>query len=102
MYNFSQAQIFTIFFIIGVLISILFDFFRALRKSIKTPDTVTIIEDIIYLLIAGTIVVTSILKINSGEVRLYIFMAIFLRNSHIFFDNQQILCYNFLCNSKFM
>lgn len=46
---YSQVQIFLLFFIIGIVISILFDFFKVLRKSFKTPDYITIIEDIIYL-----------------------------------------------------
>ena len=50
MYNFSQEQIFIFFFIIGIIIGILFDIFRVIRKSFKTPDTLTFIEDLLFLI----------------------------------------------------
>lgn len=78
MYNFSQEQIFIFFFIIGVIIGILFDIFRAFRKSFKTSDKITFIEDITFLLIAGLLLITSIIKLNNGEIRFYLFIAIFL------------------------
>ena len=37
----------------GVIIGILFDFFRILRKSFKTPDFVTYIEDVIFWILTG-------------------------------------------------
>lgn len=49
---YSQAQIFILFFIIGITIGLMFDFFRVLRKSFKTPDFITIIQDIIFLFLA--------------------------------------------------
>lgn len=78
MYNFTQEQIFLIFSIIGFFIGILFDVFRVLRKSFKTPDFITIIQDIIFVIISGIIIICNIVKINNGEIRLYIFIAIFI------------------------
>lgn len=49
MYQFSQGQIFIVFFIIGVCIGMFFDFFRALRKTFDTSDFGTMIEDIIFM-----------------------------------------------------
>jgi len=86
-YNYSQVQTFVIFFIIGVLISILFDFFRALRKVFKTSDLITTIEDIVFLVISSVIVVSSVFKITGGDIRLYIFISMFLRHFYVFFDN---------------
>lgn len=77
MYNFSQEQIFIFFFIIGIIIGILLDFFRVIRKVFKTPDTITFIEDIIYIILSGTIIILGIIKLNSGEIRLFIFLGIF-------------------------
>ena len=51
MYEFSQEQVFIFFFIIGVIIAILFDIFRVLRKSFKTPDIITFIQDVSFLII---------------------------------------------------
>lgn len=77
MYNFSQEQIFILFFVIGLIISIIFDFFRAIRKNFKTSDFATLIEDIVFLGITSFLIIFSIIKINGGEVRFYIFLAIF-------------------------
>lgn len=77
MYNFSQEQIFILFFVIGLIISIIFDFFRAIRKNFKSSDFVTLIEDIVFLGITSFLIIFSIIKINGGEVRFYIFLAIF-------------------------
>lgn len=77
MYNFSQEQIFIFFFIIGIIIGIIFDIFRVIRKSFKTPDLVTFIEDFIFLLITSFLIIFSIIKLNGGEVRFYLFLGIF-------------------------
>lgn len=52
---YSQAQIFILFFIIGITIGLMFDFFRVLRKSFKTPDFITTIQDIIFLFLTRII-----------------------------------------------
>ena len=77
MYNFSQEQIFILFFVIGLIISIILDFFRAIRKNFKASDFATLIEDIVFLGITSFLIIFSIIKINGGEVRFYIFLAIF-------------------------
>ena len=51
MYNFSQEQVFIFFFIIGIIIGIIFDIFKVLRKSFKTPDIITFIEDLIFIVL---------------------------------------------------
>lgn len=78
MYNFSQEQIFIFFFIIGVIISIIFDIFRVIRKSFKTSDFVTLVQDIIFLGITSVLIIGSIIKLNGGEIRFYLFLGIFL------------------------
>lgn len=75
---FSQEQIFIFFFIIGVTIAIIFDFFRAIRKNFKSSDIATIIQDIMFLFISGSLIIYSIIKLNNGEIRLFIFIGIFL------------------------
>lgn len=76
MYEFSQEQIFIFFFIIGIIISMLFDFFRVLRKNFKTSDLITFIQDLTFLVISGVLILYSIIKLNNGEVRFYLFIAI--------------------------
>lgn len=77
MYNFSQEQIFIFFFIIGISIGLLLDFFRVLRKCFKTSDILTFIEDVLFLLLSGFSIITAIIKLNNGEIRLFLFLGIF-------------------------
>ena len=51
----NQAYIFIIFVIVGIIVGIIFDFFRILRKSFKTKDFVTYIEDIVFCILTGLI-----------------------------------------------
>ena len=77
MYNFSQEQIFIFFFIIGIIIGLIFDIFKVLRKSFKTPDLITFIEDIIFIILSGLLTICGIIKLNGGEVRFFLFLGIF-------------------------
>lgn len=64
------------FSFIGILLAIIFDFFRAYRKF-KTPTSkATIIQDIIYFLIAMVIVTLSVINILDSNFRLYIIIAV--------------------------
>lgn len=44
----NQAYLFLIFTINGILIGLLFDFFRILRRSFNTKDIITYIQDIVF------------------------------------------------------
>lgn len=72
----NQAYLFLIFTLNGFVIGLLFDFFRILRRSFKTNDIITYIEDIIFWIISGFIVLYSIFIFNNGEIRLFMFLAI--------------------------
>ena len=74
--NLEQLINFIYFIITGMILSIVFDIFRVLRKSFKTSDLVTNIEDIIFGIITGIIKLSSIFLFNNGELRLYIFIGI--------------------------
>lgn len=74
---FSQEEIFLLFFIIGIIIGLIFDFFKVLRKSFKTNDIVTFTQDLIFLVISGILIIFGIIKLNGGEVRFYLFLGIF-------------------------
>ena len=76
--NFEQLTSFIIFSIIGVIVSIIFDVFRILRKTFRTPDIITYIEDIIFWIATGLIILFSIFLFNNGELRLYIFIGIII------------------------
>ena len=72
----NQAHIFLIYILSGVLIGIFFDVFRVLRKSFKTPDIVTYIEDIIFWILTGIFLLYITFKFNNGEIRAYIFLGL--------------------------
>lgn len=72
----NQAQLFLIFTLNGVLIGLLFDTFRILRRSFKTKDFITYIEDILFWILTGLLLLYSIFTFSNGEIRLYMFMGV--------------------------
>lgn len=74
----NQAYLFLIFIINGILIGLLFDFFRILRKSFKTKDIITYIQDILFWILTGFIILYSTFTFNNGEIRIFMFVAILL------------------------
>lgn len=72
----NQAYVFAIFILNGVIIGILFDVFRILRKSFKTSNLITYIQDILFWILCGLILLYSIFKFNNGILRLFIFLGI--------------------------
>ena len=66
------------FTITGIVIGILFDIFRILRKSFKTTDIITYLQDILFWILTGAILLFSIFCFNNGEIRSYIFIGIVL------------------------
>ena len=74
----NQAYLFFVFIINGVLIGLLFDFFRISRKVFSTNDMVTYIEDVLFWILAGAIMLYSIFVFNNGELRLFMFLGIIL------------------------
>lgn len=72
----NQAYLFFIFIINGILIGILFDFFRILRKSFNTKDFVTYIEDVLFWILIGFSILYFIFVFNNGEIRFFMFVAI--------------------------
>ena len=73
-----QLYNFFVFIILGLIISFIFDIFRILRKKFKTNNFITYIEDILFWLISGFLIITAIFKFNDGELRAYLFVGILL------------------------
>lgn len=73
----NQAMLFLIFILNGIIIGLLFDIFRILRKSFKTSDIITYIQDILFWILTGFILLYSIFTFSNGEIRFYMFFAIF-------------------------
>ena len=74
----NQASLFLVFVLNGIIIGLVFDIFRILRKSFKTSDIITTIEDILFWIITGIIILYSIFVFNNGEIRFFMFIGIFL------------------------
>lgn len=74
----NQVLTFIVFILNGFLIGLLFDIFRVLRKNFKTPDSITYLQDILFWLLSGIMIIFTIIKFNNGEIRMFIFLGIFL------------------------
>lgn len=74
----NQAYLFLIFTINGIIIGLLFDVFRVLRRSFKTSDGITYIQDILFWILTGFILLYSIFTFSNGEIRFYMFLGVFL------------------------
>lgn len=72
----NQTYLFIIFILDGFLIGILFDVFRILRKSFKTNDFITTLEDILFWILTAFIMLYSIFKFNNGVLRAFLFIGI--------------------------
>lgn len=73
----SQAILFFVFALDGLIIGIFFDFFRVLRRSFSTGNILTALEDILFWILVGITLLYSIFVYNNGVIRGYIFLAVF-------------------------
>ena len=74
----SQAHVFLIFVLNGIILAFVFDIFRICRKSFQTPDWVTYLEDILFWFITCVLLAYSIYTFNNGEIRLYMIFGIII------------------------
>ena len=72
----NQAYLFLIFTLNGTFIGLLFDFFRILRKSFKTANFITYIEDIIFWIISGISIIFLMYRFSNGELRIYMLLGL--------------------------
>ena len=75
---YNQLFCLIVFIFTGIAIGILFDIFRILRKSFKTVDFITYLQDILFWVLAGCIMLFSIFTFNDGEIRSYVWIGIIL------------------------
>lgn len=74
----NQAYLFLVFSLTGVAIGVLFDFFRILRRTIKTSNIITYIEDVLFWILTGLLILYNIWYFNNGEIRIYMFLGIIM------------------------
>lgn len=73
-----QLYSFIIYIVSGIIIGIFFDIFRILRKSFKTSDILTYIEDILFWLCSAIFLLFVLFKLNNGEIRSYTIIGLLL------------------------
>ncbi len=76
--NLEQLISFLYFIATGIILSIIFDIFRILRRTFKTSDIITNIEDVLFGIFTGITILFSIFFFNNGQLRFYIFIGIII------------------------
>ena len=74
----SQTYLFLIFVLNGVVIGLILDLFRVLRKTFKTSNVITYIEDILFWILAGISIIFFMYNFSDGTIRLFMIIALFL------------------------
>lgn len=74
----GQAYVFLIYILTGILIGVFFDIFRIFRRSFRTPDFITCLQDILFWIFTGLFLLYVIFEFNNGELRWYIFLGVAL------------------------
>lgn len=74
----NQAYFFLIFVIDGFIIGMLFDLFRVFRKTIKFSDINICIQDALFWILTGIVLLYTIFVFCDGEIRLYMFLGTFI------------------------
>lgn len=74
----NQFYILISFFVTGIVIGIIFDMFRVTRKAFKTPNILIYIEDALFWILAGFILLFTICTFTDGQIRLYMILMLVL------------------------
>lgn len=74
----EQVYIFLSSVLIGSIMGIIFDFFRALRRKGRTKNIVVYVQDIVFWLIVAVIIITSSFVLNNGDLRGYMLVGYLL------------------------
>lgn len=72
----NQAFLFLVFALNGIFIGVLFDFFRILRKSFKTINLITNIEDVLFWILTGLSIIYCMYNFSDGSLRLFMFLGL--------------------------
>lgn len=72
----EETIIFFIFVIYGLCVSIIYDIFRALRKTQKkTTPKIVLIQDVIYIMIISIMIIGLMYKYIKSDLRVYLMLA---------------------------
>ena len=72
----GQVLTFVITITTGILLGVLFDFYRVLRGTFNPKVLVTWVTDLLYWLVATAVVFIALVFSNWGELRFYVFIGI--------------------------
>ncbi len=74
----EQVYIFLWSVLVGAIMGVVFDFFRALRRNGNTRNIIVYLQDVIFWLIVAIIIITSSFILNNGELRGYMLIGYLL------------------------
>ena len=74
----NQTYVFLCSLFVGVILAVIFDFFRILRRKGNTKNYIVYIQDIIYWIIVTFVIIMSAFITNDGELRGYMFIGYIL------------------------
>ncbi len=74
----NQTYVFLSSVLVGVVLAIIFDIFRILRRKGNTPNYVVYIQDVFYWIIVTFVIIMSAFITNDGELRGYMFIGYIL------------------------
>ncbi|NJD01056.1 MAG: spore cortex biosynthesis protein YabQ [Ruminiclostridium sp.] len=74
----SQAYVFLCSVAGGVVIALVYDIFRIMRKVIKTGSLFTYVEDLLFWILVAVVMFATVYYSNEGELRSYIFLGTLL------------------------
>lgn len=75
---YGQIDTFLYTLLTGIILGVIFDFYRVFRGICRPHIWITSITDLMYWLLATILVFVALLVGNSGEVRLYVFIGLLL------------------------
>lgn len=73
---YNQIRVLIVFIITGIIIGLIFDFFRAQRRAIKTINFVTYIQDVLFWILSGIVIIASAITYTDGEIRSYMVLGL--------------------------
>lgn len=71
----NQLQLFCVFLVDGLIIGLIFDMFRILRKTFNHKDYIIYIQDALFWILTGIIIIYTTTIYNDGELRFYMIIA---------------------------
>ena len=73
-----QVYVFVLCCVFGVVLAIIFDVFRIIRRLVRTGVCMTFVEDIMFWILSSLLFFAIILKLYNGEFRVFMVVGILL------------------------